>query len=363
MNKLQKLLYVRVGPQWRNYGTFDEQFSLQASTVTGTFRDNFPLVLDISQYQQVIDWPKLKADGLGGFIWIRASYGAEGQGFGGGVDALVADHVQHAFDMGIPCGLYHALDPGYYFYKLQSLGKVQQIDTYLPVDKDEQIQTLIKAAKFKRYYALAIDYELFRDWNGNTMPDGWLNEVVFQFLIRVRKVFPGVPIYFYSGSWFIWNYVKSLETTGRIKGLAKLWTAYYPYGAGVVNLADADDLKPLYPPNDMTITFPDGKRVTQNPPYLGFDGWNFWQFTGDKFTLPYITDTLSRPSALDFNFYNGTLAQLYAEIGYTAPVPEPEPEPEPEPSGDLAEVLERIAQLQADITEIRAFVDGVKGIT
>lgn len=382
MNRIEKLLFARKGPQWsesKDPRAFEEQpqpQELQALTavVTGTFRDNFPLVLDISQYQQVVKWAKLKEEGIK-FVWVRSSFGAEGTNYGGGVDALCSKHVQDAYDAKMPIGLYHAVDIGYYEYKLKSFGKLQLLDTYLPIAQDEQIQTMIKACKYKKYYAIAIDFELWKDWNGNALPDGWLVEGIFQFLVRVHKVFPDMPVYLYTGSWFVWNYCKSMEQTTRIKSLAKLWTAYYPYGSGVVNLANVAALKPLYPPNDMTITFPDGKRVTQNPPYLGFDGWNFWQFSGDKFTLPYITDTLGRPSALDFNFYNGTVEKLYAEIGYSeTPVPTPDhtcptgqhwddaqgkcvadiPTPTPDP-----ELVKRVVALETQILALKNNDDAI----
>lgn len=321
---------------------------LPAAATTGTFRDKFGRWADISKYQQRIDWDKFHADFDG--VFIRAGLGSDVQGHGGFIDSLFATHIQNAYDHDVCAVAYFVLDPGYYFDKLQSLGKLKLIDQYLPVDKDEQIQTLVKALKFKKIYGLAIDYEMMKDWYGNVMPDGWLTEIIFQFLVRVRKLYPDLPIIFYSGSWFVWNYCKTLESTGRIKDLALLWTAYYPYGAGIIPLQTGADILAHMPPETMTIKFPDGSRQTQNPPYLGFDGWVWWQIN-DKFTLPYITDDLLRPSGVDVNLGNGTKEKQWAILNFTpkgTPEPPPIPPDNPPVNEDLAALQKRVDAVVAE---------------
>lgn len=286
-----------------------------------TFRDNFAFGIDISVYQDKVDWPTLKHGGVS-FAFARSSIGTR-------KDEKFAEHVQGAYDVDIPMLAYHVLDPAYYADALQALTKLQALDNWLPPDKDEQFQAMAGALRNKKIYGIAIDYELFKDYNGNTITESWLMEIAKQYILRVKRHYSQYPIQLYTAKWFVDGYCKSIENVGLRqdgKHMTDLWVAHYPYSAGVVNLNSWADVKSIYPPNDMNIA----GRVTQNPPFLGFDFWKFWQFSGDKFTLPGVLGGGGARSAVDLNFYNGTVEQLNAYLKFTprnVPIPDPDPEP------------------------------------
>lgn len=59
---------------------------------------------DVSQYQQTIDWPTLKASNRVSFVIMRATYGLTG------IDAQFRANQAGARSVGIPCGFYHFAD-------------------------------------------------------------------------------------------------------------------------------------------------------------------------------------------------------------------------------------------------------------
>ena len=272
-----------------------------------TFRDNYALGVDVSAYNPVVEWHTLKQGGVS-FAFARSSYGVN-------KDNSFAGHVQGAYDAGIPMLAYHALEPGYYFNALQTLDKANDMDKWLPASMDAQFQAMKQSLSYKKLYGLAVDFELVKDWNGNVLPDIWLWTILKQFCKRVKAAFPQYPLMVYTGGWVVWSYCKTIENMGGVPDTF-LWVAYYPYDTTVIS-TNWDELKKYYPPETMTISFPDGKRQTQNPPFLGWSGWKFWQFSGDKFKLPGVKNAQGKPSAVDLNFYNGTKEQLYQFLGFT----------------------------------------------
>lgn len=331
-----------------------------------TIRDNYALGIDVSKYQTKVDWPLVKQGGVS-FAISRASCGTE-------KDPMFASHVQGAYDVDIPMLAYHAVDPGYYAYKLQSLDKLRDASKWLPPENDEQFQRLKAALKFKKIYGIAIDFEINKDWSGNVMTDVWLLEVAKYFCNVVAANYPQYPLIFYTGPWFIWNYCRLIEQTAALKDLTNLWVAYYPYSTGRVTLSSWSQIKANYPPNTMTVQFPGepSPRQTQNPPYLGWDGWTFWQFSGDKFILPGIQGG-NGPSAVDLNFYNGTKEKLYSWLKFTprgttppptdpgTPTPTDPGTPTPTTPGttDVAAQLAAINTRLDALTEMNAKLDRI----
>jgi hypothetical protein len=83
----------------------------------------------------------------------------------------------------------------------------------------------------------------------------------------------------------------------------------------------------------------------------GYADWRFLQWSS-SFTLPGCA------GRMDVNFYKGSKSQLYAWLGYTAPiVPDPEPEPDP----DTSELWQAIDALKADRDAIAARVTALEG--
>ncbi len=308
-----------------------------------TFRNHFALGIDVSKYQPKVDWPVVKEGGVS-FAFARASCGTE-------KDPLFASHVQGAYDADIPMLAYHAVDPGYYANKLQSLDKLRDAKKWLPPENDEQFQALKEGLANKKIYGIAIDFEISKDWSGNVMTDTWLLEVAKYFCNLVAAKFPQYPLIFYTGSWFIWTYCRSLEQTGILKDFSRLWVAYYPYAVGKVTLSSWSQVKANLPPDTMRIQFPGEAtpRQTQNPPYLGWDGWTFWQFSGDKFILPGIQGG-NGPSPVDLNLFNGPKEKLYDWLKFTPRGVEPEPGPGPGPNPDPGEgndVLSEVREIKS----------------
>ena len=89
-------------------------------------------------------------------------------------------------------------------------------------------------------------------------------------------------------------------------------------------------------------------------PTLNRQRWDFWQFSGDKFILPWIENGAGGPSALDLNLFNGTVEQLHTFLNFTPkpdhgdPPVEPPAEPPVEPPVPDTELAERVAQLELD---------------
>lgn len=77
--------------------------------------------IDVSHYQEVIDWPRVKTAGVR-FAIIKAS---EGTGY---VDEMFEENFRGALDAGIVPGTYH--------FFLPSLDPVKQVEHYLAVLKD-----------------------------------------------------------------------------------------------------------------------------------------------------------------------------------------------------------------------------------
>ena len=59
------------------------------------------LGIDVSEWQENIDWQKVKADGYS-FAIIRTSFGVEGK-----IDAKVIEHIEGAKEAGLNVGAYH----------------------------------------------------------------------------------------------------------------------------------------------------------------------------------------------------------------------------------------------------------------
>lgn len=321
-----------------------------------SLRDKFALGIDISSYQVTVDWSIIKAAGVS-FIAARSSVGTK-------ADAMFATHVQGAYNANIPVIAYHAMDPGYYVDALQSLDKLVNIDQYLPAAKDQQWQAFVQSIANKKLYGVALDFEIYKDWAGKTITDGWLKEIALQWMIRLQHQLPQYQVrLFYSGEWFIKGFAPSIESTGCLNPICDAWTAMYPYASGVVDLPDWASLKAQYPPDILS-------SGGENPPAFNFPSWKFWQFSGDKFTLPGIKGAVGQPSAVDLNFFNGTVEDLNTYLGFAvtpAPAPQPQPQPEPAPVDPTIAALQTQVNTLTQTTQtqfdaIAAKITAVKGV-
>lgn len=230
-------------------------------------------------------------------------------------DKTASANVQKAYDIGIPCGLYHylhfTLDYG---WTLQSV-----IDWQLKVIK-AALGSLIPG---KSFHLFALDVE---------EPKGTSD-------VNAQKVLQGIyaglremlgddfPIVFYSSNGVL-NQIPAVRDWLSFQGSDKqLWLAQWPFsGRQVITWEN------LYAQKISTLNM---KVVTP-----GFADWRMVQWSA-CFVVPGCTVNYT-----DLNFYHGTVADCDRWLGYTKrgnPPTTPDPKPDPIP----ADIKERLEVLEA----------------
>lgn len=276
--------------------------------------------IDVSRYQKITaeNWKNLKSLAKIDFVFAKASESTDW------LDPSFADTVQQCHDVGLPLMAYHFFRTSYYVEFGHDTGRWPK-----PAD-DKQLQNLIKALKNKTYYAVVIDVE---DTTETYAWTAWAAGIfagrVKDWLISVGK--PNVPVITYTGEWY-WKNAKD-EFAWTTKYL--LWVAKYPYATGSV-VTTWDELRNAY--------FP---AATTSIPTLGNLKWDFWQFSGDKFILPFVTNPNGFASALDLNFFNGTREQLYKLLNFVPKDDGDDPETPPTTDPDLVKRVERLERVLA----------------
>jgi GH25 family lysozyme M1 (1,4-beta-N-acetylmuramidase) len=258
---------------------------------------NYTLGVDVSYYQQKVDWPALKAAGVE-FAFIKATSGL-------GKDSMFPDHAAGADKAGLIVGCYHWCDP--------------------IMDDARQAANVLETIKDYPVSMIALDVEQWwGDWglwyqsiqgkiSGASVPklspqrisDNGHNVARY---IEAKDPLKR-PIIIYTAKWFMDSYSPQIA---QWVTKYKLWAAQYPYAAGAVKVAW----------NEFKAKF-----LPQTKPILpkGLTEWSFWQFTGDKFQLPGVYGDKGglRTSAVDVNWFNGDLAALYDLVGKTDEPPIP----------------------------------------
>lgn len=236
--------------------------------------DRYCLGVDVSSWQATVNWDKLHANGVR-FAIIKAAQGSYRQ------DPICPAHLKGASAAGMLCGVYHWMDPA---------NKAQ-----------EQIKNLSHRLKGLEYNFLALDVEQYwADWNewsqgmiSQRYPGKLISDVARACAEGMRATFQK-PVLIYTRASFVKDYAPEMASW-----LPEwpLWLAYYPYQSGRVRLT-WEQLKHEYAPS---LTGPAIPAACKD--------WRFWQFSGDKFILP------GEQSALDLNFYNGSLQDLQSWLG------------------------------------------------
>lgn len=302
---------------------------------------NMAFGIDISRYQKITpaDWLNLKNLAKIDFVFAKASEGIDW------IDPAFTENVQNAYEADIPLMAYHYFRTGYYVEYGHDTAK------WPKAADDKQLNNFKRALANKKYYALVIDVE---DTTESIPWGAWAAGV---FAGRVRDWLDSIgrqttPLIVYTGEWY-WVQAKA-EFSWMTKYL--LWIAKYPYASGAVTTTWEALRENYFPPGTTAV------------PTLGNAQWNFWQFSGDKFILPYVTNANGGPTALDLNLYNGTRDALYKLINFTPSggTPPVDPPVEP-PSNDELEA--RVAELEAAagdtearLSEVERKLDAIKGI-
>lgn len=123
--------------------------------------------IDVSRHNGVIDWAKVKADGVN-FAMIRAGYGS------GTIDDKFERNIKECNRLGIPCGVY------WFSY------------AYTPEMARKEAQAVLKAVKpFKLEYPIAYDFEYdsvdYAAKNGVTITKQLATSLVEAFCEEVEK--------------------------------------------------------------------------------------------------------------------------------------------------------------------------------
>lgn len=267
------------------------------------FYKDYAIGIDASRYQ-VIDYAKLK--GVIDFAILKCSEGVDWK------DPSFSAHVQGFHNQDIPCIAYH-------YWRADSYVEhgANWYEKIKP-ENDPQLQNILEAIKYKDLYGLFVDSEQ----TGNPDPI-WSVTALCNFMPRLdvalRNKTDLVGARFNAGKFIFgvysakWHYAQAANQYMAL--MAKKasngnpyhsWSAVYPYATGVVNTT-WENLKAKLLPEKMTV------HSLGSP-----NDWTFWQFSGDKFTLPgiYSNDEKTKLSAVDLNFFNGTKEQLYSLIGF-----------------------------------------------
>lgn len=231
--------------------------------------------VDVSRYDEQVDWPLLAANGVD-FAIVKISQGDYNR------DPLAASHLTGAAQAGLVTGIYHWCDP---------------------IESDaSQLEYLLQMAAGLPYRLVCLDVEQYwadwADWpkprrgkknKGRLSPER-ISRCARNLLEGLQKRLPsGMPVVIYTRASFIHEYARPmLEWLPQVP----LWLAQYPLLRGNGPAIQWSDLNRL-----LNTTF----RPTLP---RGCERWTFWQWSGDRFRLPGIS---SHP---DLNVFAGSRAEL-----------------------------------------------------
>jgi GH25 family lysozyme M1 (1,4-beta-N-acetylmuramidase) len=296
---------------------------LAGITATVSRWESLAFGIDISRYQKITpaNWANLKP--VIDFVMAKCSEGYDW------IDPTFADNVQQAYTVDIPLVAYHYFRTSYYVEYGHDVAK------WPTPANDKQLQNLIHALSNKTYYAVMLDVE------DTTEAAPWTAWAAGVFAGRVRDWLDSIgkhttPMIIYTGEWY-W-----LQAKAEFSWMTKyqMSVAKYPYAKDSIVTTWEDLRKSYFPPETSSI------------PTLANARWDFWQFSGDKFILPYVTNANGGATCLDLNFFNGTKAQLYEYLHF-APKGTPEPIPTPTPAPTTKTLEERVADLEVWQANIR----------
>ncbi len=233
------------------------------------------LGVDVSRYNEGVDWKQLKAAGVE-FAIVKVSQGTYGR------DKLAQQHLEGAKAAGMVTGVYHWCDPTHY--------DGPQLENF--AKSTENLEFNFAAADVEQYWA---DWQEYFDKkvtkfvspkriseNGLSMAQGMQKVTGKRTLIYTRATFV------LGFAWPMLNWLSGWD----------LWLAHYPYPKARVSMSWAE----LIARNLPTLKAPDLPD--------GCKHWKFWQFSGDRFVLPGAGGI-----AIDLNFFNGSVEQLKSWAG------------------------------------------------
>lgn len=259
------------------------------------------LGIDVSYYQQAIDWQILKDNGVD-FVIIRCQYGQYE------VDPKFYEHYDAAIKIMPMVGVYVWHDP--------ILNPSRQAAATADILKDRKPAFI--ALDIEQYWSNWAAWREKRRGEDVEVPrfnDGQISASAQALYTEHKKL--GMPVVIYTSAGFVNSYSPSMKDW--IKDV-NLWLAQYPALKGIdaAKISTWADFKSKVIPlveNSSPLT-PRGIEVTN---------WKIWQFTGDKFKMPgtWSLPQRIRISATDVNIFNGTFEDMCKLFKTNAPITEP----------------------------------------
>lgn len=243
------------------------------------------LGIDISHWDEVVDFNLLRAMGVE-FVIVKASQGTQ-------ADDRFAAHVAEASAAGMIVGSYHWSDP-MVDDRLQAAYFVERLQ-----------DTPVK-------FAMVDVEQHWQDWGE------WARKAITQIIPperieeNAKNVLEWVENHYPTILYSRVSFLK--EFAPGVLSWCRQWPtnwAQYPYRAGRVELG-WEELLASNLPNPPAPRLPVGS----------FD-WQFWQFSGDKFLLPGITNQDGSRKAVDLDVFNGNREELLRWCGEEETVPDP----------------------------------------
>jgi GH25 family lysozyme M1 (1,4-beta-N-acetylmuramidase) len=243
--------------------------------------------IDVSHYDEKIDWPLLKQGGVE-FAIVKVSQGDYRK------DPACPDHLEKAALAGLTTAIYHWCDP--------------------ICGDDSQLNYLLETLAGLAYQFVCLDVEQtwasWSAWPAPGVPPGIggrprkpkkkgktkqapdllsperISQNAHHLALGLRARLPqGVPVVIYTRTSFILEYARPM-----LAWLPQfpIWLAQYPLLRGTASTLDWSDLNQV-----LSTSF----RPTLPP---GCPAWTIWQWSGDRFRLPGIS---SHP---DLNVFAGS---------------------------------------------------------
>lgn len=235
------------------------------------------LWLDVSHYQPKLNYEQLAAGGVKG-ICAKVGQGVHG-------DALYQKHLEGAWDNNMRAAAYHWFDP---MVKIKDQ-RDYLLDRIMPADID--------------FIVLDVEqyWQDWREWRAARLGTGKITKFIkpgaisslAQAMVYAIETYIHPRVVTYTSRSFVYSYAEPMASW--LNALQKpLWLAQYPYSKTKIKTT-WDELKSFYP-------ILDGPRLLT-------DSWTFWQFSGDKFSLP------GTGGEIDLNFFHGSEPEYRIWLG------------------------------------------------
>ncbi len=236
------------------------------------------LGLDVSHYDEQVDWARAAAAGAG-FAIAKLSQGDYYR------DNRCASHLAGALAAGLRTGVYHWVDP--------------------ECNPKKQAAFFCQCAAGLKFHFICLDVEQHAPWplkrrgeaSGRAKPASYSPRVISESardLAALLAENPGLPLVIYTRVSFIVEYARPM-----LDWLPSypIWLAQYPLLPAPQGKLTWENLSQVYP------------RVAAPLLPQGCPAWTFWQWSGDRLRLPGMS------SAVDLNFFNGDRKDMDTFLG------------------------------------------------